>query len=182
MMVSHLKHRICETNPDKEVRILNRYLRYLDKGPIAVELEADPRHAELGIRQLGLTGAKPVTTPGIKHSFEEMYKTLDEPPLSEEETTLYRSITMRWAYLGLDRDDIQYSIKECARHMKAPNKFHLQMLKRIGRYLIGHPRYIQQFRRTSDSGAVRVYTDSNHAGKAPPARCARPSATPWRPP
>ena len=47
----------------KEVRILNKIVRVTDDG---VELEADPRHAELVVRELGLEGCKPSKTPGAK--------------------------------------------------------------------------------------------------------------------
>ena len=47
----------------KEVRILNNVIRMPDDG---VELEADPRHAELIVRELGLEGCKPSKAPGAK--------------------------------------------------------------------------------------------------------------------
>ena len=53
---------------DKEIRILNRIVRVLPNG---VSYEADPRHAELLAKSLGLTECKPVTTPGIKSYVED---------------------------------------------------------------------------------------------------------------
>eukprot|EP00973_Karenia_brevis_P023265 3204549-Karenia_brevis.AAC.1 len=78
--------------------VLNRILRY-DKEDGSVEYEADPRHAELMMRDMGLEGAKSVTTPSTgsrdpKH---------DGVPLSKEDAPKYRSITMRGHYLGQDR-------------------------------------------------------------------------------
>ena len=46
-----------------EIRILNKVVRATDKG---IELEADPRHAELVIKELGLEGAKASLVPGSK--------------------------------------------------------------------------------------------------------------------
>ena len=46
-----------------EVRILNKVVRITDNG---IELEADPRHAELVVKELGLEGAKPAMVPGSK--------------------------------------------------------------------------------------------------------------------
>ena len=43
--------------------MLHKVIRYAKDG---VELEADPRHAELVIRELGLEGAKPSKIPGAK--------------------------------------------------------------------------------------------------------------------
>ncbi len=40
----------------QEVKILNKIIRWTDRG---IELEADPRHAEIVVRELGLEGATP---------------------------------------------------------------------------------------------------------------------------
>ena len=47
----------------KEVRILNKVVRLTDGG---IELEADPRHAELIVRELGLDQCRPSKVPGVK--------------------------------------------------------------------------------------------------------------------
>ena len=47
----------------QEVKILNKIVRWTDTG---VELEADPRHAEIVIRELGLTSAALSKVPGVK--------------------------------------------------------------------------------------------------------------------
>ena len=46
-----------------EIRILNKVVRMTDTG---IELEADPRHAELVISELGLSSARPALVPGSK--------------------------------------------------------------------------------------------------------------------
>ena len=46
-----------------EIRILNKVVRISEQG---LELEADPRHAELVVKELGLESAKATTTPGSK--------------------------------------------------------------------------------------------------------------------
>ena len=57
----------------KEVRILNKIVRYTAEG---LKLEADPRHAELVIKELGLQGAKSVKSPGSKDEKKKMEKKL----------------------------------------------------------------------------------------------------------
>ena len=47
---------------EREGKALNRIVRYTEEG---YELEADPRHAELIVEQLGVGGNRPVITPGI---------------------------------------------------------------------------------------------------------------------
>ena len=54
--------------PDKlhhrqEIRVLNRVITWTPKG---ITYEADPRHAELIVRDLGLEACRPVTTPGAR--------------------------------------------------------------------------------------------------------------------
>ena len=49
---------------DKSVRILNRTIQWDED---AILYEADQRHAELILRQLGMDATtNPVTTPGVK--------------------------------------------------------------------------------------------------------------------
>ena len=46
-----------------EARVLNRVICWQAEG---LTYEADPRHAEIVIRDLGLDGSKPVNTPGTR--------------------------------------------------------------------------------------------------------------------
>ena len=46
-----------------EFRILNKVVRHTKSG---IELEVDPRHAEIAVRELGLENAKHSKTPGVK--------------------------------------------------------------------------------------------------------------------
>ena len=48
-----------------EIKILNKIVRETNEG---IELEADPRHVEIAIKELGIEGCKPATTPGCKDS------------------------------------------------------------------------------------------------------------------
>ena len=57
----------------KEVRILNRYVRWNSKGGQNwIEYEPDLRHAELIIKSLKLESAKGVTTPSVKKKLEDV--------------------------------------------------------------------------------------------------------------
>eukprot|EP00973_Karenia_brevis_P072591 10083390-Karenia_brevis.AAC.1 len=85
--------------------VLNRILRY-DKEDGSVEYEADPRHAELMIREMGVEGAKNVTTPSTGSRDPKN----DSTPLSKEDASKYRSMTMRGQYFGQDRGDIAEAV------------------------------------------------------------------------
>ena len=52
----------------KEMRVLNRIVRITDEG---LNYEADPRHAELLVKSMGLERCKHVATPCVKKAFKE---------------------------------------------------------------------------------------------------------------
>ena len=49
-------------------------------------------------------------------------------------------------YLGSDRPDIQYSVKELCSAMSAPTKADIGKLRRLARYLVGRPRLVLEFK------------------------------------
>ena len=118
--------------PDKgdsqQIRILNRILTWTEKG---IEYEADPRHAEIVIKELGLEDAKSVVTPGTKD--EGTTKPDCEEALPSAKASEHRAHTARLNYLSADRPDISYSVKELARAMSAPTNGCWDKLKRLGR-------------------------------------------------
>ena len=78
------------------------------------------------------------TTPGTK----EKVGLLDGDEAPEAEARLYKSVTMRAQFLGHDRPDVQFQVKECARAMARPTISAMQLLKNIARYLKGHRRLV----------------------------------------
>ena len=146
-----------------EGQVLNRVIRCTPDG---YELEADLRHAELIIEQLGMKDAKPVVTPGIDTEVECLAWT-DEPEgeeLDRAESTRYRAIAARCNYLQPDRPDIQYAAKEVCRLMSRPTARAMDMLRRIGRYLRGKPRLVWKYGWQSEVKTVDITTDANWAG------------------
>ncbi len=77
---------------------------------------------------------------------------------------MYKSIVARCNYLALDRSDIQYAVKDCARGMSKPTNRYYLKLKRIGRYLKHRPRAVIEYRWQSETRELRIYTDANWAG------------------
>ena len=150
----------------KEVRILNRYVRWNSDGERSwIEYEPDPPHAELIVKSLNLESAKGVTTPSVKNRLGEVLAT--SPQLDALQTRQYRSVVMRAAYLSQKRLDLSYSTKELARDMQKPTEQSMTNLKRLGRYLKKRPRFVQLFaEQTSTANVVRldVYGDSDHVG------------------
>ena len=147
------------THCSAEGQILNRVVRATEQG---YELEADPRHAELVIEQLGLQTAKGVTTPGIddpEDNEEESNETL-----GASEATAFRGMAARCNYLSADRPDIQFPVKELCREMSSPTVRSMTRLKRVGRYLKHRPRLIWRYDFQADDNVVDVSTDANWCG------------------
>ena len=112
------------------ITILKRLVTWTDR---RIELEADPRHVDLLLNEFGCEGAK-VTTPLVKERVEEA---LNAEDLDEELCGLYRSASMRLAYLSQDRPDLLVLGKELAKGLKRPTVAHFQMLKRGVRSTFG---------------------------------------------
>ena len=123
-----------------EGKVLNRVLRCTPDG---WELEADPRHAELIIEQLGLGEDKGLGTPGVFGTDEDDKD--DEVLLAGTDITQFRGVIARCNYLGSDRPDCQFAIKEGCREMSKPTMGSLRKLRHIGRFLKRHPRLVWHF-------------------------------------
>jgi hypothetical protein len=150
-----------EDKDDKHVGILNRVVEWDEEG---IKYEADQRHAEIIIREMGLSGSKkglsvPCSREG-KDNGEE-----DRKELEGSEATRYRALTARGIYLAQDRTDIGFGAKELSRNMAKPCEEDMGRLKQFARYLIGKERVVQEFGYQQNwSEIVDVWTDSDHAG------------------
>ena len=80
------------------MRILNRVVSWTPRG---LTYEADPRHAELIIQDLGLGDARAVVTPGQ----DGVEIDGDQNELDAARATRYRAISARCNYVLVDRAD-----------------------------------------------------------------------------
>ena len=142
---------------DHSIVILNRLVTWTDKG---IEMEADPRHVDLLLQEVGCEGSK-VTAPLIKERIEEA---LASEELDEGTSAMYHSASMRLAYLSQDRPDLLVRGKELAKGLKRPTQAHLQMLKLGVRYLRSHPRMIHLFQNQKQFTTLELWVDADHAG------------------
>ena len=99
-----------------------------------------------------------MATPGVKH-VEDRGAELDEA-----RRRTYRSATMRLAYLGQDRPEIAFAVKELARNMQSPDEAAWTALKRAVRFCVGNPRVVWQFIKQPPVSFIDVWSDSDHAG------------------
>ena len=80
---------------DKTVRILNRIIRWTHAG---IRVEADPRHVEVLIKEMGLNEANVVITPGAKA--HEGKGGIPETLLDKAGASMYRACVARANYLA----------------------------------------------------------------------------------
>ena len=144
---------------DKEARVLNRIVRWTDKG---IEYEADPRQVERLLEELELEGegVKGVVTPGVKVL---SHQAQNEQPLPEAGHTQFRRVAAIANFPALDRPDIIYAAKEVCRFMSKPTDVAMMAIKRLGRYLKDHPRLVFRFER-QEAESIEVYSDTDWAG------------------
>ena len=146
-------------NCQQEGKVLNRILRCENS---SWEVEADPRHAELIIEQLGADSEKAAASPGVGGADED--DTEEDGPLRGEDITRYRAVTARANYMATDRPDCLYAVKECCREMSSPTTGSLRRLRRIARFLKSHPRMVWIFEQQPETGELSVYSDADWAG------------------
>lgn len=82
----------AESGEVREVRFLNRVLTWNDQG---ISWEADPRHAEMVVKQLGLDGARVAATPGTKEDNKAMIDDSQCPGAIDEVMAMNEDATAR---------------------------------------------------------------------------------------
>ena len=144
-------------NDDREATCLNRVIRWCDDG---LEYEADPRQVEKFVEELELEGAKACVTPGVKPLPEQH---AEDQPLNPERRTIFRALAARANYLSADRPDCQFAAKEICRWMSSPTELSWLALKRLGRYLLGRPRFVCRYVFQA-AESIDCYSDTDWAG------------------
>nr|GEZ66824.1 uncharacterized mitochondrial protein AtMg00810-like [Tanacetum cinerariifolium] len=84
-------------------------------------------------------------------------------PGKDVELHLYRSMIGSLMYLTASRPDIMFAICACARRQVTPKECHLHAVKRIFRYLKGHPKLGLWYPKASSFDLV-AYSDSDYGG------------------
>ena len=147
---------------DKELEVWHRSVRVVNE---LMENEADKKHVQQLLEDLGLTQSNIVKTPRVKLIVIEAEPIVNCPMLEGEQATTFRSRTMRCAYLALDRVDISEAIKCLARALSKPKAGRMTQLKRVARCLKGVPRKaLQDPWKEPSSAHLEVHVDSDWAG------------------
>ena len=146
----------------KTITILGRTLRWTAGG---LEYEAGAEHVQKVLEAEGLDeGSKAAVSPAVKD--DENRALLDEQELRREAHHGFRSMGATLNYLGQDRSDIQYAVKEVCQGMAKPSEGGKARTKRVARYLLGARRLVWCY--GEDDGddekiKIDVYVDSDWA-------------------
>ena len=93
--------------------VLNRKV-IIDDDEKVVKIETGEKHVPTSLEELGQLDARVQNAPRVKRTAAEQ-KAIDNSPLLEgQQTTPYRSGTMRLKYLDQDRLDLTESVKVLA--------------------------------------------------------------------
>ena len=122
----------------------------------------DEKHRQAVISAAGISARDRSEVPS------KQLNLLEATPLSEEEAKRYRSAVGSAIYLSLDRRDIQYAVKEAARHMSQPRQCDMKAVKTLAAYLQSHPTVgrVVTCDPPSATGewSIELYSDSDWAG------------------
>nr|GEW12598.1 hypothetical protein [Tanacetum cinerariifolium] len=112
----------------------------------------------------------------VRSSNAPIYK---ENPWGKDKTRkdvdlhLYRSVIGSLMYLTASRTDIMFVVCACARHQVTPTECHLHAVKRIFRYLKGHPKLGLWYPKESPFYMIIVATSTTEAEYVAAASCCR---------
>jgi hypothetical protein len=155
-----------EEGDSRGATFLNRIITLTDGKVRKCDVEADSRHAEVIIAELGLQNSNGLDAPALKLSAEKQIQDSQAPLLDKVRCVQYRSLTMRGAYLAQDRIDINEATKTLARDMKTPRESSWERLVRLGKYLVKHKSLSRTFEEQQLPEKIRTMVDSDHAGCA----------------
>ena len=162
-----------ENTDAKEIHVLNRLIRWTPDG---ITLEADPKHAEKMLEDMGMEHCNESVVPGVKEKAGED----DGEELDPKDAKLFRSVVARANYLAQDRPDVRFACKELCRSMSRPSVGAWRALKKLCRYVKGQPRVVQIVPfGNENSQLLEVYVDSDWAGCATTRRSTNGGALMW---
>ena len=120
----------------------SRTIRWTTAG---LEYESNQRHVDLIIQQAGVGDCKAVSKPTCTDAEYHEIKRLESGALQTKEATDYRSIAARLEILAQEIVDVQHVAKDIAKHMARSMALDWIKIRRVARYLLGAPRYMQRY-------------------------------------
>nr|GEW03631.1 putative ribonuclease H-like domain-containing protein [Tanacetum cinerariifolium] len=110
------------------------------------------------LKKFGMDSCDPVDTPMVDRL------KLDEDPLGiPVDQTRFPSMVGSLMYITTSRPDLVFVVCMCARYQASPTKKHLEVLKRVFRYLRGTINYGLWYPKDTTM-ALTAYADADHTG------------------
>ena len=103
--------------------MLGRIIEWKEHG---VDVEADPRHVELIMKEMGMEECKGSDVVGRTRLDDD-----EEGKLLPQDARRFRSMAARCNFIAADRIDIQFECKEVCRRMSASCESDWKMLKSV---------------------------------------------------
>ena len=125
-------------------------------------IEPSLRYVEETLQDLDLDPtSKGVSTPGSVKDL--LAKDTGEKMLDATRAKTYASCVMRLVYLAQDRVDILHTVRQLSKTVSKPTEESWARLKRLGRYLVGHPRSQTLLRASGLMDVLYAISDSDWA-------------------
>lgn len=119
------------TEPLEQGRCEQYLGRLVTKVPGGFHICCRPTLIQRFLEITGMTNAAPVATPGIKLEA----RVAGEKELDAQAASQYRAAAGLLLFISLERFDLAYATKECARGMTKPTVGDKTRIKRVARYL-----------------------------------------------
>ena len=130
--------------------------------PEGMLIEPSPRYVEETLQDLAIDPtSKGVSTPGSAKDL--LAKDAGEKMLDATRANTYASCVMRLVYLAQDRVDILHTVRLLSKVVSKPTEEAWARLKRLGRYLVGHPRSQTLLRASGHMDVLYAISDSDWA-------------------
>ena len=100
--MKHTGHIGFAASDAKELKTLNRTIK-IDVLNDEMTLEADTKLVENALESMKLNGAKGVDSPRVRRTEEQTAQIENSEKLTSAESTLYRSLVMKLAYIAQDK-------------------------------------------------------------------------------
>ncbi|CAK0869006.1 unnamed protein product [Prorocentrum cordatum] len=139
--------------------VLRRLLLW---SPNGFMLLPDPKHFENLSTLLDLKGAKPSPTPASRATGKNARDALEG--LKRAEKAIYRRGTGICMYIGPDRFDIQFAVKQLASDIGHPTRLSMMRLRRLARYLAGTHDVGIEFLYQASWNDIVVHSDGDWSG------------------
>jgi hypothetical protein len=138
---------------------LGKEWRMEDDGHLAVRI---PDHYYDDILNLGgMQGCRTTTTPC------EKVVPGDAEPLSADDARVYRTLVGKCIWMGPDRPDLAFAIKELARHVAQPTMADFLAMKKLLRYLQGtRAAYLELIGELGAHDEITAYADADWASNS----------------